>query len=232
MKLTVLEGPIDLQFFKSFVIKQMGGKVVTKENRELVNMFKNLLAENSEMARVECLSVRDGMLILLSAGSKSNFKIIARGIRPLIDALRKEGQNISSILYVADMDAEPEVMESEKIIREKLASSKSKVNIGHLFYCNYFEDVILKIVDIMVAEGLLGNEDIELLQKLIKIFEKRYNSDKYLHKRKVGIVHAIIGPRCFGHLFDEIFQRFDNSNHLLLEETNILVEYTRWLSED
>ena len=72
------------------------------------------MLKNPEMAKVEVLSISDDVLILLSVGSKGNFKIIAEGIKPLIGALRKEGQNISSILFIADRDAESEVMESEK----------------------------------------------------------------------------------------------------------------------
>ena len=92
MKLVILEGPIDLQFFKSFVIKQMKGEDIIRKIVGLIGMFRNLLAENQEMARIEILSISDNTLVLLSVGSKSNFKIIAEGIKPLIDALRKEGQ--------------------------------------------------------------------------------------------------------------------------------------------
>jgi len=227
MKLVILEGPIDLQFFKSFIAKQMKSKVITKKNRNLIYTFKNLLTENPEMAKVEVLSISDDVLILLSVGSKGNFKIIAEGIKPLIGALKKEGQNISSILFVADKDAESEVMESERIIREKLEGEDWRINVGHILYGNYLEDLILEIVNIF-AKKSPENINIELLKSLLDIIEEQYNDDKYLHKRKVGIVHVVIGPRCFGHLFDEIFQFFDNPDHLL-RHIGALSEFTKWL---
>ncbi|MHA1649512.1 MAG: hypothetical protein ACTSYB_04885 [Candidatus Helarchaeota archaeon] len=54
----MFEGYNDLQFFRSFLIKQMDGKIETKENKELISNFKNLLAENSEMAKVEIISIK------------------------------------------------------------------------------------------------------------------------------------------------------------------------------
>lgn len=167
-------------------------------------MFRNLLAENQEMARIKILSISDNTLILLSVGSKSNFKIIAEGIKPLIDALRKGGQYVNSILFVADKDAESEVAVSEEIIKEKLRREDWRINVRHILYGDYLEDLILEIAEI-IAKRSPENINTELLKSLLNTIEEQYNDDKYLYKRKVGIIHVIIGPRCFGHLFDEIF---------------------------
>lgn len=228
MKLVILEGPIDLQFFKSFVIKQMKGEDITKKSISLIEMFRNLLAENQEMARIEILSINDNTLILLSAGSKSNFKIIAKGIKPLIDVLRKKGQNVNSILFVADKDAESEVAVSKEIIKEKFGKEYWRINVSHILYCNYLEDLILEIVEI-ITKRPPDNINTELLKSLLSTIEKQYNDDKYLYKRKVGIVHAVIGPRCFGHLFDEIFQFFSNLDYLL-QHIGALSEFTEWVN--
>ncbi len=67
----------------------MDGKIETKENKELISNFKNLLAENSEMAKVEIISINKCKILLLSVGGKDNFRVIGEGIRPLNDALKK-----------------------------------------------------------------------------------------------------------------------------------------------
>ena len=229
MKLVILEGPVDLQFFKSFIIKQMKGKDVTKEKRDVIYMFKNLLTENPEMARVEVLFSGNEVVILLSTGSKGSFKIIAEGIKPLINALKKERLNITSILFIADKDAESEVVYSERIIREKLEREGWKISVEHILYNNFLEDLILGIVD-MIAKKSSRNINAELLRDLLNIIEEQYSNDRYLRKRKVGIIHAIIGPRCFGHLFDEIFQFFDNPDHLT-RNFSVLSKFGEWLTK-
>ena len=228
MKLVILEGPIDLQFFKSFVIKQMKGVNVIRESIDIVSMFKNLLAENQEMVRVEVLSIGENKVVLLSVGSKSNFITIAKGVKPLIDALRKKGQNVKSILFIGDKDAESEVTLSEKIIKRKLGKEDQNIDVSHILYSDNLEDLVLEIVKI-IAEESPEKINTELLKSLLSTIEKQYNNDKYLNKRKVGIVHVIIGPRCFGHLFDEIFQFFDNPDNLL-QRIKELSKFAEWLT--
>ncbi len=229
MKLVVLEGPIDLQFFKSFLTKQMKSRVITSENIKYVYMFKNLLAENPEMAKVEILSIGDDMLILLSIGSKGNFKIIAEAIKPLISTLRKEGENLNSILFIADKDAESEVTTAREVIRDKFEGEDRRINVGHILYIDYLEDLILEIVKI-IAKKSPEDVNIEVLRNLLSIIEKQYLDDKYLYKRKFSIIHAVIGPRCFGHLFDEVFKFFDNPDPLL-QRIDVLSVFTKWLTE-
>lgn len=85
MKLVILEGPVDLQFFKWFVLKQLNGQDISRriirENKEIMLMFKNLISRNPEMARVEFLHFSDDILVLLSVGGKDNFEKVAKGIR-------------------------------------------------------------------------------------------------------------------------------------------------------
>jgi hypothetical protein len=227
MKLALFEGYNDLQFFRSFITKQIGGRVVTKENRNIIDQFKNLLAENPEMAKVEVISLDNNKIILLSIGSKNNFEIIAEGIKPLIDALRKDEHNISSILFVADKDAESEVTNAVSVIKEKLKKESQKINVKHILYIDYLEDLILEIVNKIKSPKVVNTG---LLKNLLNIIEEQYNDDKYLHKRKVGIIHVVIGPRCFGHLFDEIFQFFDNPDYLI-QHIDVLSEFNNWLME-
>ena len=80
---------------------------------------------------------------------------------------------------------------SEEIIKEKLGRENWRINVRHILYGDYLEDLILEIVEI-IAKRSPENINTELLKSLLSTIEEQYN-DKYLYKRKVGIIHVVIG---------------------------------------
>ena len=174
MKLVILEGPVDLQFFKWFVLKQLNGqdifKKILKENKELISMFKNLLGKNPEMARVDFLSLSDEVLVLLSVGGKDNFEKVAEGIRGLVDALSKREQNIRSIVFVGDKDAEHNILKAKNIAEENLSKIKMKINVCSIICNDYLEDVVLELVESIktFAEKAHIQKDLKVLENLLK----------------------------------------------------------------
>jgi len=236
MKLVILEGPVDLQFFKWFVLKQLRGqdisKKIIKENKELISMFKNLLRKNPEMARVDFLSLSDEILVLLSVGGKDNFEKVAEGIRGLVDALFKRGEDIKSIVFVGDKDAEHNILKAKNITEKNLSKIKRKINVYRIICNDYLEDVVLELVGSIktFTETTHIQKDLEVLENLLKIIEEKYSDDDRVYKRKLSIVHAIIGPGCYRELFENLFEFFDNSDRIM-QSFDVLDTFSRLLKE-
>ncbi len=123
-------------------------------------------------------------------------------------------------MFIADKDAEKDVVKAEQNIQHI-----TEINVDFMLYEDYLEDLILKIIqEINHLNGIRN----DVLEKLLNIIENHYENDKYILKRKVGILHIVIGPRCFGHLFDEIFGFIKSLEHLI-DRINFLAELNEWL---
>ncbi len=213
------EGYNDLQFFRSFFTKIMKARNITREAPYLVEMFKKLIIENPEV-RVEILSLNNKKLLLLSVGGRENFEVIAKGLRPIINTIKKENkENIRGIAFIADEDAKKQV----NAAIEKLKNLDLQVK--KIFYKTHLEDVVLHIT----AFTTLEENSKKLLNTFFSSIEKTFGNDKHIKKRKLSMLHAIVGPRCFGHLFDELFENTDSQK--ILENSDILRGLVDWLAE-
>ncbi len=230
MKLIVFEGYNDLQFFRSLLRKIMDARVVTPREKDLIENFKNLVYTNPESARVELLEINNEKVLLLSTGGKQNFKYIAKGLRPLIINLRrKKNENLNKILFIADADASDEVEKSLKsvgnIIREH---PDFNIEIDKILYNTHLEDVIIQTINLIMEK--FDSEIKNLIESVVKEINHHFRGDNYLKKRKISIYHAFIGPRCFGHLYDEIFQRYGDTEDLTYG-VDIFGRLIEWLSD-
>ena len=81
-----------------------------------------------------------------------------------------------------------------------------------------------------MIENKLNECDRKILEKILKIIEEHYKDDKSLKKRKVSLIHGIIGPRCFGHLFDNMFRYFESLDDTQ-KNVDILISLKDWLKK-
>ncbi len=203
LKLILFEGINDLYFFCSFIKKVLNfiRKTDVKEYWEmLVNNFRRMLESNPEEIRIEVLE-KDIILLLLSVGGKDNFRYIVNAFRPIYDKLRNNNFKIDSVIFVADCDAKNHI---ENLL-EGFSKKVSQIKVNKIIYKNKLEDIILEVI-----KSSMNIEKDEDLKTIFEILEKKFYNDKYLKKRKISIIHAFLSPRCYGQLFDEIFEKFKN----------------------
>jgi len=84
--------------------------------------------------------------------------------------------------------------------------------------------LVVKVTEIVKPR--LEEKEIITLEKLFNLLEESYGSDEYFKKRKVGAIHVVLGPRCFGHLFDKLFNL---ANRDILERLEELNEFSEFL---
>ncbi|WP_048201322.1 hypothetical protein [Methanocaldococcus bathoardescens] len=71
-----------------------------------------------------------------------------------------------------------------------------------------------------IVRNRLDDNDKKAIEEFFDIISKRYSEDKEKHnkKRKVSALHTAIGYRCYGHLFDELFEKFEFDDLDKIEE--------------
>jgi len=222
MKLFILEGSNDVQFFKSFLTKilkakDISGRKKVKIDNETYNIlelslnFRRILERGD--ARIDVLVLNNEIIVLLSIGGKGMFKDtlnkLVKGLRGLTDKL-----NLTQIVFVGDADAKNIVEKSVEALKKTLSERKTIVgterirkkslenlSVKGLIYKGKLEDLILSFYD-KIKHDL---EDVETIDRMLEVLSEKYN-DKFLEKRKVCCIKAVLSPRCFGHLFDTIFE--------------------------
>ncbi len=207
MRLFVLEGSNDVQFFKSFMTKVLGAKDVTNKNLELTLNFRRLLEKGD--ARVDVLELNGEIIVLLGVGGKSNFKIVSEAIYPLSRILK-----VSYVIFVGDVDAKDNVDDAIDLARKRLKNRVCSVSVDGFTYKGHLEDIVLSLYE--STKSSINAEDIKTIDDLLKIISK-YN-DKYIKKRKLCCVKSVLSPRCFGHLFDNLFENSKDSELESFEE--------------
>lgn len=80
------------------------------------------------------------------------------------------------------------------------------------------------------AEKTHIQKDLEVLENLLKIIEEKYSDDDRVYKRKLSIVHAILGPGCYRELFENLFEFFDNPDRIM-QSFDVLDTFSRLLKE-
>jgi hypothetical protein len=76
----------------------------------------------------------------------------------------------------------------------------------------------------------IPQKDKEVLEKMFQILSENYldgDNESTFKKRKTSIVHAIIGPRCWGHLFDELFNKFQKKDINEIPELDKIIEFLK-----
>jgi len=217
MILIVFEGFNDLQFFKSFLIKVKKYNEGTNRNSNLRNQFNKLFEKNPGGTRIDILEHTNlGKVILLSIGGKQYFKDIAEASKPLVEVVK-----ISKILLIGDKDGEEDIITA----KDEIIKNGPNIPVEAIVYKGCLEDLILRIVDLI--NPLIPQKDKEVLNKIFRILSEAYfneeNSESnremsIFKKRKTGIIHTILGPRCWGHLFDEVFNKFCEEDIDKIEE--------------
>ncbi len=224
MKLIILEGYNDLQFFKSFLIRIMGADDKTSEEKLLVENFRRLIQSNPEMARVNILKLNKEKILLLSVGGKENFRLLAEGLRPLVNKIKREKDEIiDGILFIADEDAKVDI----KHALETIKNSNLAIDADYILYDSYLEDMIIETASLIMES--VNEKERKLLKYVINIIDEHFKNDKYIKKRKIAIMHAIIGPRCFGHLYDEIFQKCKKFQNLF-QKLRVFGKLINWIN--
>ncbi|AEF96754.1 hypothetical protein [Methanotorris igneus] len=213
MIIILFEGVLDFLFFKSFFTKFLKFKNVGNEGNK--EWFDKLLdygyfedLKNFDTSKIAVLREKGDKfeVMLISVGGKDSFK---DAIRAFIEGHRilekKIFGKIEKIIVVVDDDAKDKIGEIEKLVENKNLKDKfeSLVLNGEL------EDVVLLIYE--VIKDRLNDNDKKAIKEFFDIISKRYDEDKEKHnkKRKVSALHTAIGYRCYGHLFDELFEKFE-----------------------
>jgi hypothetical protein len=218
MRLFIFEGSNDVQFFKSFLTKVLNAKDVTKEHLKLISYFKEVLKLAN--ARIDILQLKEDLVVLLSVGGKQNFKDIAIGINPLSTIL-----NLTHVIFIGDADAKDEVNESVNTAKSKLAKSGRTLTIDGFTYDEYLENLVINVYK--AVKDVLNTDDANRIEKLLEIIYNGYKDDKYLEKRMLCCIKAVLSPRCFANLFDSIFKFAKNK--INIDEFNELKKFKEFL---
>ncbi|WP_457611668.1 hypothetical protein [Methanocaldococcus sp.] len=234
MIIILFEGVLDFLFFKSFFTKFLKFKNVgNEENKEwfdkLLNhgYFKDL--KNFDTSKIVVLKKEDSekkdsefKVMLISIGGKDIFKDTIRAFIEGHRVLEKKiFGKIEKIIIVVDIDAKDKIEDIEKLLENKNLNDK----FGSLVFNGELEDIVLLIYE--VIKDRLGDNDKKAIKEFFDIISKRYDKDKEKHnkKRKVSALHTAIGYRCYGHLFDELFERFKLNDLDNIIELKKFVEY-------
>ncbi|AIF69628.1 hypothetical protein PAP_06140 [Palaeococcus pacificus DY20341] len=217
MILIVFEGFNDLQFFKSFLIKVKEYNEGTNRNSNLKDQFNKLFEKNPGGTRIDILEhTNPEKVILLSIGGKQYFKDVAEASKALVKIV-----GISKILLIGDKDGEEDIITAKnEIIKKEL-----NIPVEVIVYRGCLEDLIFSVVDLI--NPLIPQRDKDVLNKIFRILSENYSNEEnsesnremsIFKKRKTGIIHTILGPRCWGHLFDELFSKFCEEDIDKIEE--------------
>ena len=220
MIIILFEGVLDFLFFKSFFIKFLKFKDVGNEgNKEwfdkLLNCgyFEDL--KNFDTSKIVVLREDNFEVMLISVGGKDVFKDATKAFIEGHRILEKKiFGKIEKIMVVVDDDAKDKIEEVKKLAENKNLKDKFE----SLILNGELEDIVLSIYEIV--KNRLGDNDKKAIEEFFDIISKRYSEDKEKHnkKRKVSALHTAIGYRCYGHLFDELFEKFEFDDLDKIEE--------------
>lgn len=225
----VLEGFNDLQFFRSFLIKSLNYKNVTNDKIQVRTQFTGILQRNPGGARVDIVrNTKNNQLVaLVSTGGKQYLLDIAQASKAIINRIVN-----SKIMYIGDIDAKEYIESAVSKTTEAKISLGINFQVQGMMYNGHLEDLILKVTDLIKSN--LSQRDKNALNEMLSILDVRY-SDESTHpsekiksnfkKRKTSIVHAIVGPRCWGHLFDTIFETLPKDKIDQIDELKSIREF-------
>lgn len=219
--LIIFEGFNDLQLFKSFLMIKAEYKDATNGNINIIEQFRKAYKINPGGTRIDVLEHRKNQekVILISVGGKQHFSDLVDSIVKASKVL-VEKMGISKIILVGDKDGQ-KIIEGAK---NKINNTNSNIITGIVVYDEDLEDLILKILE--VVNSRISQKDNEVLKCMFGLLTIAYFNEnkKTFKKRKTSAMHTILGPRCWGHLFEELFHKLSEKDVKKIKELTRIKE--------